>query len=252
MIADEPLQLVDRLRRERSERIEAYGMQHRADGRRGVGDPRVVPVLAQLDRQAVDRGVEPFIVGKLSCLDEEGNPRGLRRHRERALGIDERLRESASQEIEQVVARGRARAAQQEEQRTGVDRFTALHGCNDGAFDVPDVLAQSGNYNDQMPVVRYVALAALVVWLGGTLQAAGGDLGRHAPAIAYACGAVMLVSLFVMKFVGPPPHGFVVRVALVLVMLGVTTAAILRGPSRSATIATAALGGVLLAWYARE
>jgi hypothetical protein len=103
-----------------------------------------------------------------------------------------------------------------------------------------------------MPVVRYVALAALVVWLGGTLQAAGGDLFRHMTAVAYACGALILVGLFVMKFVGPPPHGFVVRVALAVAMLAITTFTLLRGPSRAATVATATLGGVLLAWYARE
>ncbi len=103
-----------------------------------------------------------------------------------------------------------------------------------------------------MPVVRYAALAALVVWLGGMLQVLGVDLVRHTFTVAYASGTVMLVGLFVMKFVGPPPHGFVARVALVLAMLAVTTIGLLRGPSRSTTLATAALGGVLLGWYVRE
>jgi hypothetical protein len=103
-----------------------------------------------------------------------------------------------------------------------------------------------------MPVVRYVALAALVVWLGGTLQALGGDLVRPVQAVAYACGALILVGLFIMKFIGPPPHAFIVRVAIVVLMLAVTVIAQLRGPSRSATIATASLGAVLLAFYARE
>jgi hypothetical protein len=101
-------------------------------------------------------------------------------------------------------------------------------------------------------MVRYIALAALVVWLGGTLQVIGPDLVRHLTTTAYACGAVILVGLFVMKFVGPPPHGFVVRVGLVVAMLAVVTLSALRGPSRPAALATATLGGILLAWYARE
>jgi hypothetical protein len=39
--------------------------------------------------------------------------------------------------------------------------------------------------------------------------------------VAYACGAILLVCLFVMKFIGPPPHAFVARVALVATMLAV-------------------------------
>jgi hypothetical protein len=62
----------------------------------------------------------------------------------------------------------------------------------------------------------------------------------------------MLLGLLIMKFVGPPPHAFIVRVALVLAMLGVTTVAALRGTSKPTTLASAALGGALLAWYARE
>jgi hypothetical protein len=96
-----------------------------------------------------------------------------------------------------------------------------------------------------MLFIRYLALAALVVWLGGmvilgllvapqtfrVLQAwnpadgrmlAGALFGailRQFHFVAYACGAVLLVCLFVMKFLGPPPHAFVARVALVVLML---------------------------------
>jgi hypothetical protein len=101
-----------------------------------------------------------------------------------------------------------------------------------------------------MLVVRYVALAALAVWLGGTVAAVAGDLGRHLDAVAYACGAVMLVGLFVMKFVGPPPHAFVVRVALVVAMIGAT--ALARRQGANALPINAAIGFVLLFWYARE
>jgi uncharacterized membrane protein len=101
------------------------------------------------------------------------------------------------------------------------------------------------NYNDRMLAVRYVALVALVVWLGGmvilgllvapstfgVLQSADtangrmlagavfGTILRRFHYVAYACGAILYIALFVMKFVGPPPQAFVVRAVLVFVML---------------------------------
>jgi hypothetical protein len=102
-----------------------------------------------------------------------------------------------------------------------------------------------------MPAVRYVALAALVVWLGGTMAALDGELMRHLAPLSYACGAVTLIGLFVMKFVGPPPRAFVVRSALVAVMLIVTTLAFTRHLPSLFPI-TLVLGFILLAWYARE
>jgi hypothetical protein len=98
-----------------------------------------------------------------------------------------------------------------------------------------------------MFVVRYLALAALAVWVGGmvvlgalvapstlrVLQAADpaggrvlaglvfGEILQRFPLLAYACGAIVLVSLWVMKFVGPPPSWFVVRSAIVASMLAV-------------------------------
>jgi hypothetical protein len=103
-----------------------------------------------------------------------------------------------------------------------------------------------------MPAVRYAALAALVFWLGGTTHALAGDLFQSMTRVALTCGGVMLVSLFVMKFVGPPPHGFTVRVGLVAAMLLMSGAQFLRGPSPAALAITLALGLVLLTWYARE
>jgi hypothetical protein len=93
--------------------------------------------------------------------------------------------------------------------------------------------------------VRYVALAALVVWLGGMLVVAlvvapstfralelvdpidgrvyagvaFGETLRQFHRLSYACGAVLLVGLFIMKFIGPPPHGFVPRATLAALML---------------------------------
>ena len=96
-----------------------------------------------------------------------------------------------------------------------------------------------------MLAVRYLALTALVVWLGGmvilglivapstfrVLTAADpangralagvlfGTVLRQFHLVAYACGFVLFVSLFIMKFVGPPPQAFVARAAIVFVML---------------------------------
>ena len=98
-----------------------------------------------------------------------------------------------------------------------------------------------------MLAIRYVALTALVVWLGGmvilgllvapstfgVLQSADpangrmlagavfGTILRRFHYVAYACGAILYISLFLMKFVGPPPQAFVLRAVLVFVMLGV-------------------------------
>lgn len=98
-----------------------------------------------------------------------------------------------------------------------------------------------------MLAVRYLALVALVVWLGGmavlglivapstfrVLQASDPDNGRvlagalfgkvlgYFHLVAYACGAILVVCLFVMKFVGPPPRAFAVRAAIVVVMLAI-------------------------------
>ena len=96
-----------------------------------------------------------------------------------------------------------------------------------------------------MPAVRYLALVALVVWLGGmvvlgllvapstfgVLQAADpvsgrmlagavfGEILRRFHLLAYGCGAILLVCLFAIKFIGPPPDGFLVRAGIVVVML---------------------------------
>jgi hypothetical protein len=96
-----------------------------------------------------------------------------------------------------------------------------------------------------MAAVRYLALMALVIWLGGmivigllvapstfrVLQAADplngrmlagavfGEVLRLFHLLAYGCGLVVLICLFLMKFIGPPPSAFVARAAIVVVML---------------------------------
>ena len=115
-------------------------------------------------------------------------------------------------------------------------------------------ILQDRNYNDEMILVRYVTLAALVIWLGALAGDQFGDL-RRIPLIPFACGAVLVVGLFVMKFMGPPPIGFAVRAGIAVLMLAIALAAAFVAPrSASPLLMTAnlGLGFVLLAWYVRE
>ena len=103
-----------------------------------------------------------------------------------------------------------------------------------------------------MVVVRFIALAALVVWLAGMMPLVFGDAfgGAYLPA---ACGAVVLLSLTVIKFVGPPPRAFLVRAAIVGGMLILTALALVsRVPAWIAVRVNLALGVILLIWYAHE
>ncbi len=103
-----------------------------------------------------------------------------------------------------------------------------------------------------MVAVRYAALAALVIWMGGMLSLLAGDAFSRL-SVALACGLLVLLSLFVMKFVGPPPRAFLPRVVLVALMLIATTlGAAARLPTRSAAAFDVVCGAILLFWYVRE
>jgi hypothetical protein len=116
-----------------------------------------------------------------------------------------------------------------------------------------------------MVAVRYVALVALVIWVGGMIAlpllvapAVSGDtigeMSRRFHLLAYACGGAVFVSLFVMKFVGPPPHAFALRAAIVFVMLllsGYAGTGMTPAVPVLATI-NIGLGLLLLGWYVRE
>jgi len=103
-----------------------------------------------------------------------------------------------------------------------------------------------------MIVVRFAALAALVVWLAGLLAVLAGDALRG-PTVPLACGAVVLVSLVVLKFVGPPPRAFFLRAGVVAVMLLITIVATIGNVEpRIAVSLTLALGATLLLWYVIE
>jgi hypothetical protein len=103
-----------------------------------------------------------------------------------------------------------------------------------------------------MVVVRYVALVALVVWLGAMQNALVGSGTAAAIAIAYGCSAVLVMCLVAMKFVGPPPRAFFIRLGIVVLMLLMTLFDRWLIPGRTATYVNTALGLVLLAWYAHE
>ena len=96
-----------------------------------------------------------------------------------------------------------------------------------------------------MLALRYVYVLALIVWLGGmvvlgaivapatfqVLQASAPDIGRALAGelfgqilarfhyVAYACGAVLLVSMLAMAVLGPRPRTFAFRLSIITVML---------------------------------
>jgi hypothetical protein len=106
-----------------------------------------------------------------------------------------------------------------------------------------------------MIAVRFATLVALVLWLGAMTAARFGELFRRVDLVAYACGAVTIVGLFVMKFIGPPPHSFVARAGLTVLMVAIAAgAAFTRTPGTADALLTLniALGVGLLTWYVRE
>jgi len=106
-----------------------------------------------------------------------------------------------------------------------------------------------------MIVVRYATLVALVLWLGAMINARVGNLFGRVDMLSYGCGLIMIVGLFVMKFMGPPPRAFVPRAAIAALMLLIAFASTLRTVGEISTVLMAVnigLGLVLLYWYVRE
>jgi hypothetical protein len=109
-----------------------------------------------------------------------------------------------------------------------------------------------------MLAIRYVTLAALVVWLGGMVTlmlftAPSPEDLRRFQSVGYACGAIIFVCLFVIKFVGPPPHDFFRRAGLVAVMIAVAIYGGMRPQAAAMSMGIdIALGFVLLFWYVPE
>ncbi len=111
-----------------------------------------------------------------------------------------------------------------------------------------------------MFAVRYVALAALVVWVGGMILlllagAESAELVRLVQRVALACGSLILLALLTMKFVGPPPHAFPLRAIITAAMLAIAIASGFAAARDAATVlmvVNTAGGLVLLSFYARE
>jgi hypothetical protein len=108
-------------------------------------------------------------------------------------------------------------------------------------------------------VVRFVALAALAIWIGGMLapfwltSSVASNLGPQTRLLGYVCGALVLVSLFVIKFMGPPPSRFPLRASIVAVMLLILIYTdVMRVTSAAPTAVNVVLALVLLSWYAHE
>ena len=103
-----------------------------------------------------------------------------------------------------------------------------------------------------MVVVRYASLVALVVWLGVMQSAVFFDRPDYGDWLEYVCGGTIVVGLFALKFVGPPPRAFPGRVAIAFLMLCIAVFAQYSGASIAATAINMTLGFILLAWYAHE
>ena len=103
-----------------------------------------------------------------------------------------------------------------------------------------------------MVVARYATLLALVAWLGVMQCMLLTIRPDYADWLPFVCGGVMMVGLFTMKFLGPPPHGFVPRIAIVFLMLCIAAFDRLTGTSLVPIALNVALGLTLLGWYARE
>ena len=127
-----------------------------------------------------------------------------------------------------------------------------------------------------MIAVRYAALLALVVWVGGMVVlellvapsasrvlslgavstgVAGAEFDevlRHFQVVAYACGAVLLASFIVLKLVGPPPRAFLARLGIIVVMIGLALYSGLYAFSTALMAINVALGLILVGWYVHE
>lgn len=110
-----------------------------------------------------------------------------------------------------------------------------------------------------MFLLRYVALAALVIWLGGMILlllagAQPADLMRLVHRVALVCGSVLLVALFAMKLIGPPPGAFPRRAAVAggMLVLAIASSFAAAQAATALTAVNAAGGLFLLSFYVRE
>ena len=111
-----------------------------------------------------------------------------------------------------------------------------------------------------MFALRYVALAALAVWVGGLvlLLLIGDqhvDAARALHRIALFCGFAVVVTLSATKLLGPPPAAYPVRVlvsAAMLLMTLLSGFAVVDAAAKALNVVNTVAGLFLLSFYARE
>jgi len=248
--SDDAFQFVDRTRDQIAEIDEVGREEAGVDGGGSFRDgSRRRPPAGQLCDQR-SRGVnESLVLGHRERFCKRAQPVGAVDGRSIIEVLGERDGKRAAEYVGYVGRGARSIAAYQERERRGGQPIAARRVLQHRRGRTLD--GQPSNYNSLMVVVRYVALAALVIWLGA-LQGVLVDSRTPATTIAYVCGGVLLVCLFALKFVGPPPRAFVPRLALVVLMLAVTMVQFWWSSARTPTLINMALGFTLLAWYAHE
>lgn len=288
---DDALELVDRVRHDRA-RVQHIGRGEAGfdDGADLVHASRSAERGAQTRRQCRHDREHAGIVGHGGRFDEGGEKCRAVRWRQLVERLIQRGGERRLERVAHVRALCRAVAPQEKRERRRGGRGAVGQRVQHVVGEAIEVGGQSGNYNKGMLVIRYTALLALVVWLGGmiilglivapsmfeVLQTANPATGRelagslfgtifwHFHLVAYACAFVILTCLFAIKFLGPPPASFIPRVSIVVVMLIVAVYSgypVARGtvpvPSHHETSTALmtinmTLGLVLLFWYVRE
>ena len=104
----------------------------------------------------------------------------------------------------------------------------------------------ANHYNDGMLALRYAAVLAIAVWVGGLIVLGGiaapaifevagtrhieegrllagaifGEILRRFHLVSYACGGIVAASLAARAVLGPRPRRFAVRLVVALLMLG--------------------------------
>jgi hypothetical protein len=100
-------------------------------------------------------------------------------------------------------------------------------------------------------VIRYMALASVIVWIAAMTA----TLVVRAPlAAAYASAVTLFLSLVALKFIGPPPPAFIPRAVMAFGMAAVTAfTQFIGGPSSTTSLVlTIGLGLALVFWYVRD
>jgi Domain of unknown function (DUF4149) len=126
-----------------------------------------------------------------------------------------------------------------ERARANADAFHGSHST---------VRFKTVNYNDRMVALRYAAVLAIAVWMGGLLAlgtvaapaifdvvaahhvadgrvlsgAIFGEAFRRFHLISYGCGGLLLLSLLVRAVLGPRPRRFWIRLGIAIMMLATT------------------------------